>query len=109
MGFDGTRTGLGKAVRPLNGHRIPFGVQDADKGACSDSVVKKFGAGFVRACDGKIQRQPVGQNVQEPHLVIELAMAMNLCRDNGDEIVAVQPQAALDGLGGKARVGLVMV
>ena len=34
---------------------------------------------------------------------------MKLGRDDGDEIFAVQPRAVTDGLGGKARVGLVMV
>ena len=66
VGFDGMRSGLGKAARLLSGNRIPFGVRDADKGACGDSAPDKFGAGFGRACDGKIQGQPVGQNVPEP-------------------------------------------
>ena len=34
---------------------------------------------------------------------------MKLGRNDGDEIVAVQPRAVTDGLGGKARVGLVTV
>ena len=109
VGFDGMRSGLGKAAGLLSGHRIPFGVRDADKGACGDSTADKFGAGFGRACDGKIQGQPVGQNVPEPRLVIKLAVAMKLGRDDGDEIVAVQPRAVADGLGGIARVGPVMV
>ena len=45
----------------------------------------------------------------KPHLVIEFAVAMKLSRDDGDEIVAVQPRAVADGLGGIARVGPVMV
>ena len=109
VGFDGMHSGLGKAARLLSGYRIPFGVRDADKGACGDSASDKFGAGFGRACDGKIQRQPVGQNVPEPRLIIKLAVAMKLSRDDGDEIVAVQPRAIADGLGGIARVGPVMV
>ena len=45
----------------------------------------------------------------EPRLVIKLAVARKLGRDNGDEIVAVQPRAVADGLGGIAQVGPVMV
>jgi hypothetical protein len=47
--------------------------------------------------------------VPKPRLVIELAVAMKLSGDDGDEIVAVQPRAVADGLGGIARVGPVMV
>ena len=34
---------------------------------------------------------------------------MQLGRDDGDEILTVQPRAVTDGLGGKARIGPVMV
>ena len=45
----------------------------------------------------------------EPRLVIELAVTMKLGRNDGEEIVAVQPRAVTDGLGGKARVDSAMV
>ena len=109
VGFDGMRTGLCKAERLFCGNNIPFGVRYADKAACGNSAADKFRAIFDRACYGKIQGQPVGQNVPEPRLVIELALTMKLGRNDGDEIVAVQPRAVTDGLGGKARVGLVTV
>ena len=109
VGFDGMRTGLCKAERLFCGNHIPFGLRDADKGACGNSAADKFRASFGRACYGKIQGQPFGQNVPEPRLVKELAVTMKLGRDDGDEIVAVQPRSVTDGLGGKARVGLVMV
>jgi hypothetical protein len=40
---------------------------------------------------------------------MEFAVAMQFGRDDGDEILAVQPRAVTDGPGGKARVGPLMV
>ena len=70
IGFDGMCAGPGKAARFFCGHRVPFWVRNADKGASRDSTSDKFGAGFARACYRKIQRQPVRQNVPEASLVI---------------------------------------